>query len=52
MREKLARPEKLRREYELGSGQVRLGAQHQRGELSLRERLDLVLDDDLRIVLA
>ena len=46
MREKLARLEELRREYELGSGQVRPGAQHQRGKLSPRERLDLALDDD------
>ena len=46
MWEKLARLEELRRESELGGGQARLDAQHQRGKLSVRERLDLMLDDD------
>ena len=45
MQEKLARLEELRRESELGGGQARLDAQHARGKLSARERLDLVLDD-------
>ena len=45
MREKLARLQELRRESELGGGQSRLDAQHARGKLSARERLDLVLDD-------
>jgi len=47
MREKLGRREELRREYELGSGQVRRGAQQQRAKASSRERLDLVIDGDL-----
>jgi propionyl-CoA carboxylase beta chain len=46
MREKLERLDELRRESELGGGKERLEAQHQRGKLSARERLDLLLDDD------
>ena len=44
--EKLARLEQLRRQAELGGGQERLEAQHARGKLSARERLDLLLDPD------
>jgi propionyl-CoA carboxylase beta chain len=43
--EKLKRLEELRREAEQGGGEARLKAQHERGKLSARERLDLLLDD-------
>ena len=46
MREKLKQLEELRREAELGGGEKRLRAQHERGKLSARERLDLLLDPD------
>ena len=46
MREKLKQLEELRRESELGGGKERLEAQHDRGKLSARERLDLLLDED------
>ncbi len=45
MEEKLARLEELRRESELGGGQARLDAQHARGKLSARARLE---DEDRR----
>jgi len=45
MREKIERLEALRRESELGGGQARIRAQHERGKLSARERLDLLLDE-------
>jgi propionyl-CoA carboxylase beta chain len=44
MREKIERLEALRREAELGGGEARIRAQHARGKLSARERLDLLLD--------
>ena len=43
--EKLRRLEELEREAEQGGGADRLAAQHERGKLSARERLDLLLDD-------
>ncbi|MGD8289684.1 MAG: carboxyl transferase domain-containing protein, partial [Gemmatimonadota bacterium] len=43
--DELSRLEELRREAELGGGDERLKAQHERGKLSARERLDLLLDD-------
>ena len=46
MNEKLRQLEELRRESELGGGEKRLEAQHERGKLSARERLDLLLDED------
>jgi propionyl-CoA carboxylase beta chain len=46
MSEKLRHLEELRREAELGGGAARLKAQHERGKLSARERLDLLLDPD------
>ena len=46
MHEKLKQLEELRRESELGGGKKRLEAQHERGKLSARERLDLLLDED------
>jgi propionyl-CoA carboxylase beta chain len=42
--EKLKRLEDLRRQAELGGGAERIRAQHERGKLSARERLDLLLD--------
>src|SRR4051794_13620550 len=45
MRKKLEQMEELRRASELGGGEERLKAQHGRGKLSARERLDLVLDE-------
>jgi propionyl-CoA carboxylase beta chain len=45
MREKLKQLEELRRQSELGGGQERIEAQHKRGKLSARERLDLLLDE-------
>jgi propionyl-CoA carboxylase beta chain len=43
--EKLRRLEELQREAELGGGEERLKAQHAKGKLSARERLDLLLDE-------
>ncbi len=43
--EKLKRLEELRRESEQGGGEARVQAQHERGKLSARERLDLLLDE-------
>ena len=45
MREKLELLEKRRAESELGGGAKRLKAQHEKGKLSARERLDLLLDE-------
>src|SRR5438552_10194242 len=45
MREKLELLEKRRAEAELGGGKERLKAQHKKGKLSARERLDLLLDE-------
>ena len=45
MREKLRQLDDLRRESEQGGGKRRLEAQHERGKLSARERLDLLLDE-------
>src|SRR5687768_101149 len=45
MREKLELLDKRRAEAELGGGEKRLKAQHQKGKLSARERLDLLLDE-------
>ncbi len=45
MDEKLKRLSELRREAEQGGGEARLKAQHARGKLSARERIDLLLDD-------
>src|SRR5262245_26054924 len=44
MRDKLKHLEDLRRDAQLGGGEARLQAQHERGKLSARERLDLLLD--------
>ncbi|MFL5607051.1 MAG: acyl-CoA carboxylase subunit beta [Gemmatimonadaceae bacterium] len=45
MRDKLGLLERRAAEAELGGGQARLAAQHGKGKLSARERLDLLLDE-------
>jgi propionyl-CoA carboxylase beta chain len=45
MREKLELLERRRAAAELGGGAARLQAQHAKGKLSARERLDVLLDD-------
>ncbi|MES2177706.1 MAG: acyl-CoA carboxylase subunit beta [Gemmatimonadota bacterium] len=45
MRDKLALLEHRAAEAELGGGEARLKAQHAKGKLSARERLDLLLDE-------
>jgi len=45
MEEKLKRLEELRRQAELGGGEERLKAQHAKGKLSARERLELLMDE-------
>jgi len=45
MREKLELLERRRAESEQGGGEKRLKAQHAKGKLSARERLDLLLDE-------
>ena len=44
--DKLARLRRLREESLLGGGEARVAQQHQRGKLTARERLELLLDDD------
>src|SRR5918997_5370451 len=44
MREKLEHLEELRRQAEQGGGERRVKAQHERGKLTARERLDVLLD--------
>jgi propionyl-CoA carboxylase beta chain len=46
MEERLKELERLREESLKGGGRARLQAQHDRGKLSARERLDLLLDED------
>ncbi len=45
MRERMEELRELRREAELGGGEARLERQHEKGKLSARERLDLLLDE-------
>jgi propionyl-CoA carboxylase beta chain len=45
MRDKLERLERRRAEADLGGGADRIKAQHAKGKLSARERLDVLLDD-------
>jgi propionyl-CoA carboxylase beta chain len=45
MREELERLARLRAEAEAGGGPARVAAQHEKGKLTARERLDLLLDD-------
>ncbi len=45
MRDALKRLDEMRRRSEEGGGAARLDGQHQRGKLSARERIDLLLDE-------
>jgi len=45
MRDKLDLLDRRRAESELGGGEARLKAQHEKGKLSARERLELLLDE-------
>lgn len=45
MREKLEELQELRRKAELGGGEKRIAAQHERGKLTARERLNVLLDE-------
>jgi propionyl-CoA carboxylase beta chain len=45
MRQKLEQLETLRRQAEQGGGEKRIAAQHERGKLTARERLDVLLDE-------
>jgi acetyl-CoA carboxylase carboxyltransferase component len=45
LEEKIERLKKLREKAKLGGGQKRINAQHQKGKLTARERLDLLLDE-------
>jgi propionyl-CoA carboxylase beta chain len=44
--DKLARLARLRQEATLGGGERRIAQQHERGKLTARERLELLLDED------
>ncbi len=44
--EKLDRLHRLRAESEQGGGEARIKVQHEKGKLTARERLDLLLDPD------
>jgi len=44
--DKLARLRRLREEALLGGGEERIAQQHERGKLTARERVELLLDDD------
>jgi acetyl-CoA carboxylase carboxyltransferase component len=45
LEERIERLKKLREKAKLGGGQRRIDAQHQKGKLTARERLDLLLDE-------
>ncbi|HLZ25680.1 MAG TPA: acyl-CoA carboxylase subunit beta [Ktedonobacterales bacterium] len=45
-REKLEELRRLKEQAQLGGGQKRIDAQHRKGKLTARERLDLLLDPD------
>jgi len=45
MRDKLEHLEELRRQAEMGGGEKRIKKQHERGKLTARERLDVLLDE-------
>jgi acetyl-CoA carboxylase carboxyltransferase component len=45
MRDKLDLLQRRRAESEQGGGEARLKAQHEKGKLSARERLELLLDE-------
>ena len=44
VKDKIRRLRKLREQAKLGGGKERIEAQHKRGKLTARERLDLLLD--------
>jgi propionyl-CoA carboxylase beta chain len=44
--ENLDRLEKLRAQSQLGGGQARIDAQHKKGKLTARERIELLIDDN------
>ncbi|PKK84058.1 MAG: methylmalonyl-CoA carboxyltransferase [candidate division Zixibacteria bacterium HGW-Zixibacteria-1] len=44
LKEKLEKLEEMRREAQLGGGQSKVDAQHEKGKLTARERLELLLD--------
>jgi len=44
LKEKLAKLEEMRREAQLGGGQKKIDGQHEKGKLTARERLELLLD--------
>ena len=46
MKEILEQLEDKRNRARLGGGQKRIDAQHAKGKLTARERIDLLLDDD------
>ena len=46
MKEILERLEEKRAQARLGGGQKRIDAQHARGKLTARERIELLLDED------
>ena len=46
MKDILEKLEKMRQEARLGGGQERIEAQHKRGKLTARERLEVLLDED------
>jgi len=45
LEEKIEHLKKLREQAKLGGGQKRIDAQHKKGKLTARERLDLLLDE-------
>ena len=45
MQDKIAKLEQTRRAAELGGGEQRIEAQHRKGKLTARERIDLLLDE-------
>jgi len=44
--EKISRLHEMKKKAELGGGQDRIEAQHNKGKLTARERLDLLLDSN------
>ena len=42
--------EKKREQAKLGGGKRRVDAQHARGKLTARERIDIIIDDDLSLI--
>lgn len=46
MYQKIDQLEERRRKVELGGGDLRIRSQHQRGKLTARERIDLLLDEE------